>query len=200
MNAEAEFDVLRQQWQSDTAVPQDLRRTVERQSRLMKLGLVGDTAVTVVIGGGMTVWAVRSPEMLPVAIATWFFLAAAWTMSFRINRGNWTASASDTAAFLDLSIRRCRSALATIRFACALFVSEIVFSLGWIYNHSIRGHQSLWTWLFFSSFLIDLVCLGTLAFFGAVTCYRRKKTRELESFLNLRGEIVGLEANPAGKI
>ncbi len=193
MNTDVELDVWREQWQADGAVPLNLRRNVERQSRLMRIGLICDTLVTIVMGGGTTVLALRSPEsdFVLVAVATWLFLAVAWAVVLTANRGLWAPSAIDTATFVELSVRRCRSVLTTIWFAAGLFLCEVVFGLGWAYNHAIKGHATWWSWLFFSSLRIDIVWVCTLAFFVAIVWYRRKKRAELACLLELRREIAG---------
>jgi len=193
MTTDVELDVWREQWQADTAVPLNLRRNVERQSRLMKIGLVSDTIVTIVMGGGTTALALRSPgtDFVLVAIATWLFLAAAWAFVLTANRGLWTPSAIDTAAFVNLSVRRCRSVLATLWFAAGLFLCEVGFGLGWAYNHAIKGHETLLSWLLFSSLCIDVAWIFTVAFFGAIVWYQRKKRAELASLLELRREMAG---------
>jgi hypothetical protein len=42
MNVDTELEFWRQQWQSGTTVPLDLRRKMERQSRFMKINLIGE--------------------------------------------------------------------------------------------------------------------------------------------------------------
>lgn len=192
MNTDVELEIWQEQWQRDTAVPVNLRRSVERQSRLMKLGLLADTLVTIVMGGGATALAFLSsePGVGLVAVATWLFLAAAWTFVLTANRGLWAPSALDTATFVDLSVRRCQSALTTIWFAGALFLCEVAFGLGWGYKHSVQGHTPLGNWLWFSSLRIDIVWICTVAFFGAMAWYRGKKRAELTSLLKLRGEMT----------
>ncbi|MGO8789046.1 MAG: hypothetical protein ACLQVL_16915 [Terriglobia bacterium] len=188
MNIDAELEVWRQQWQSGTTVPLDLRRKVERQSRFMKIAFAGDVLVTITIGGATLGWALRSPrpEIVFLAVATWIFIASAWTFALMANRGNWSPSALDTAAFVDLSVRRCRARLAAVWFATGLFLVEIVFILGWVYNYSPAHRAPLLTWLFFGSVPIDIVWLGTVAFFGFLIWYRRKKRAELAYLLSLR--------------
>jgi len=178
MEIDAELEVWRREWQSEPTVPLDLRKKVERQSRFMKIGLIGDVLVTVIIGGGTIVWALRSPQpdILLLAVVTWIFLAAAWTLAVTLNRGNWLPSAMNTAAFVDLSIRRCRARLAAVRFGAGLFVVQIVFCLSWIYQHN--PHRPLRNALFFST-------LATVLFFAFLFWYRRKKLRELSYFLDL---------------
>jgi len=197
VNIDSELEVWREQWQSDTVVPVelqgDLRYKVERQSRLMRISLIVDIAVTVTIGGGITAWAIRSPqpEMVLLAVATWIFIAVAWTFSLAVNRGKWAPSAQDTAAFIDLSVRRCQSRLATVWFAAGMFVIQTVFVLSWVYLNSPARRQPLLTWLFFGSIPIDLVWLSTLAFFGFLIWARRKKRAELTRLYELRKKLCG---------
>jgi len=193
MSTDLEMDVWREQWQADVApaIPMNLRRKVERQSWLMKIGLISDTLVTIVMGGGTTAWALLSPkaEVALVAVATWVFLAAAWAFVLTANRGLWAPSALDAATFVDLSVRRCRSALGIVWFAVGLFICEVVFGLGWTYHYSVE-REPLMKWLLFGSVRIDVVWLVTVAFFGAIVWYRRRKRAELESLLKLRGEMA----------
>ena len=194
MNMDAELDVWRGQWQSGTTIPLDLRRRVERRSRLMKVGLIADILVTIVMGGGSTVWALYSPEPDTILLSAviWLFLAAAWTIVLTFSRGAWFPSALDAAAFVDLTVRRCRGALAAIRFAAGLYLCEIAFSLGWIHHYSPEGRKPIWTWLFFSSLRIDIIWLATLAFFGFLIWYRRSQRAELAYLVNL-GQSVGTD-------
>jgi hypothetical protein len=71
-----------------------------------------------------------------------------------------------------------------------LYISEIVFCLGWFYRHSPEPRTPLWAWLFFGSLTIDVVWAATLAFFGALIWYRRKKRAELAWLLALRGQVA----------
>jgi len=193
MTTDIELQDWREQWQSETSIPADLRKSVERQSRLMRIGLLGDVAVTLVIGGGSIAWAMRrgNAEFAPVALAAWVFLAAAWMFVLIANRGLWSPPAMESSAFVDLSIRRCRSTLATLWFAVALFFAEIAFGLGWAYTHSVKGHIPLMRWLLFGSLRVDIVWIATAVFLGALIWYRRKKQMELARLLNLREQMTG---------
>jgi hypothetical protein len=187
MTADLDLEALRQDWQAEDSVPPTLRRDVERQSRQMKIGLAGDILVTIVIGGGSTAWALLSGQKDAgyVAFGTWMFIAAAWMFVLMVNRGLWSPSAMDAAAFMDLSIRRCQASLAATWFAAALFVAEIVFGLSWAYTHADL-HESFGKWLLFSSLRIDAVWISTLAFVVGLVWFRNKKKRELARLLDLR--------------
>lgn len=187
MNVDTELEAWRRQWQSESSVPVDLRRMVDRQSRWMKTHLASQVLVTITIGGATAAWAVRDPQphIILLAIWTWVLIVAAWTFSLRVGRDTWSPSAQDTAAFIDLSVRRCRARLAAIPFASGFFLVQMVFVLGWVYKYSPEHSTPLWKWLLFSSLPIDTVWLCTVAFFGFQIWLRRKKRAELAYFLSL---------------
>ena len=138
MSVDAELENWRRDWQAADAVPLDLRKSVERQTRLMRLGLLADALVTAAMGGGTSWWAVssRQADVALLSVATWVFLAVAWAFGVAVNAGRWEPSALDSKAFLDLSISRCRARLATVKFGAGLAVCEFVFGLVWVYRHS----------------------------------------------------------------
>lgn len=196
MSRDFDLEALREDWQTEDSVPSTLRGDVERQSRRMKIGLAGDIAVTVIIGGGSTAWALLSGQKDAgyVAFGTWMFIAAAWMFVLLINRGLWSPSATDATTFLALSIRRCQASLAATWFAAALFVSEMVFGLTWAYTHADL-HESVGRWLLFSSVRIGVVWFATVAFVVGLFWFRKKKKRELAKLLDLRKGM--LEADGA---
>jgi len=189
MTVDSELESWRREWQTADAVPLDLRKSVERQTRAMRFGVLGDVVVTLVMGGGTTWWAVasRQADVALLAAATWVFIAVAWAFGLAVNAGRWEPAALDTKAFLDLSISRCRARLATVKFAACLAVSEIVFGLVWVYRHSSQRPPVL-RWLLFSSVPMDFVWAFAAAFFCLLIWYRRKKKAELDYLLQVRQE------------
>jgi hypothetical protein len=121
--------------------------------------------------------------MLVLAAATWSFIAVAWAFRVTNMRGLWSPSAMNTAAFVDLSVRRCRAQLAATLFGAGLFVCEMAFCLGWIYQH-VAARPPLLPWLF-GSWFNRVVWLFSPAFFVFLAWYRRKKGAELAWLLNL---------------
>ena len=192
MSVDLELEAWRQDWRSVPGAHDfDLRKKVQRQSRLMRVAVALDCLVTVVIGGGVTFWAARSsqPDAVSLAVATWVFLAAAWTFVLTASSGNWAPASQDTAEFLSLSIRRARATLAATVFQTALFWTEIVFCLGWIYRHN-QVRQPVLLWLLPSSLSMVAVWLASLAFTAFIVWFRRKKRRELECWIDLRNQTA----------
>ena len=60
METDNELETWRLEWQTENFVPPDLRKRVERDIRRHRLSFWASVAVTIVIGGGTTLWAVVS--------------------------------------------------------------------------------------------------------------------------------------------
>jgi hypothetical protein len=179
---DTELESWRSAWQdeppSTAAIPADLRERVRRQSRFLRIMLASEILVTVVIGGGTAVLALRSSDAdyVVLTLATWLFIAAAWTFAVVSRRGAWSPAALTTEAFLEISIRRARSGLAAATFGAGLYFVEIAFCLAWIYHHDHTLESLLWL----------QVSAITVVFLVFVLRYRRAKKRELGYLLNLR--------------
>jgi hypothetical protein len=188
MNVDTELDVWRQQWQSGPTIPLDLRRKVERQSRILKLNLIAEILVTIMIGGAVAGWAFRSRDagIILLAVGTWIYIAIAWTFGLIVNRGSWSPSAQDISAFIDLSVRRCRASLAAVWFAGGMFLFQLAFVLGWVHHYSPAHLTPISKWLFFGSIPIDIVWVCTAVFFGFLLWYQRIKRAELRCLRDLQ--------------
>ena len=104
MKADDELEGWQRQWQAQPAVPIDLRRRVERDLRGRRLRLLGSIAVTVLMGGGISLWAARSGEanVFVLAFTVWVFIAVAWALTLQLEwlRGPSRPLSETTAAFL----------------------------------------------------------------------------------------------------
>lgn len=152
MSRDPELDTWRHQWQAHSAMPADVRRRVERDIRWMRLGFLSEVAVTVICGGGITAWAIVSggADTVVVAVATWVFIAAAWTVSLTIagGLGQWKPASTTTAAFLDFSIRRRVAARRAIVAAAVLYAAFAAFMLVWRFqNPAGEAPADVWSYL-----------------------------------------------------
>lgn len=177
MTADQELMAWRAQWKEPNAAVElpDLAARVKRQSRNLRLMLACEVLVTVVIGGGSLVMAVRegSAEMAVLAAATWAFIAGAWGFGLWNRRGTWAPAALTTIAFLEISIKRCRGAIRATAFGMWLYVVEMAFCLGWIWHHH-GSWRILW-----STMMLGL-WVATAVFFVWAARYRRRQRAELE--------------------
>jgi hypothetical protein len=184
MIADNELQAWRDEWTAQPADAPDLTARVKRHSRFMRLMLLAEVLVTFVFGGG-TIWLAatsRQADLGVLAGATWVFLAVAWAFGVWNRRGTWRPVALTSSAYLEISIRRCRSAIRAVIFGMMLFVVEMLFCLAWIYNRT--GDAS-----FLYSTQMIAVGFATVAFFVGSLVYRTRKKRELASLLQLETSL-----------
>lgn len=183
MNIDLELDAWREEWQREAAAAPDLRRKVERQTRLMRVMRASEILVTMAFGGGTIVWAVRSGQASVFVLAglTWLSIAMAWAFSLANTRGLWSPAAESHSEFLRLSIHRCQAQIRATLFAAVLYCFNVAFTLAWVYqNQPIRPLGA-----FLLSWSVCVVWAVTLLFFGWLVWHRRAKQRELARLLSM---------------
>jgi len=180
MTVDQELHAWREQWASQAGDISDLGKRVKRQSRYMRFMLAAEMLVTVVMGGGTLWMAVDSKELdfSVLAGATWMFLAAAWGFGIWNRHGAWRPVSMTSSAYLEISIRRSRSAIRAVIFGMVLFAIEMVFCLGWIYKRT--GGTS-----FLYSARMIAVGMATVWFFAWSLRYRARKKAELAGLIEL---------------
>ncbi|HEY1304579.1 MAG TPA: hypothetical protein VGF24_13550 [Vicinamibacterales bacterium] len=195
-----ELEGWRAQWQTVALPPTDLRARVERETRMMRRSVVGELVVTVACGGGSVAWAVlsRRTDVLVLAFGTWVFIVIAWAISLFLRRDAWAPAAVSTAAFLDLSILRCRRRREAIVAQGILYVLILVFDLAWIY---LFGRQRD------SRDILSLLTSGAIAWIWPVTAalgfaavrWHERLTRELETLQRVRASLADNGRQPTGE-
>src|SRR2546426_3679803 len=125
-----ELEVWRGQWHAQPAVPIDLIRRVERQTVYMRLDWIPQI-LPALIGVGTVIGAVvtRNLNWVLLAVGTWAFIAIAWRFMVENKKGVWAPAAETTAAYVELSIERCRRRLDNIRFGNVMSVLLTIFVL-----------------------------------------------------------------------
>jgi hypothetical protein len=200
MELDLELDTWRREWQADTTGAIDLTARVERDTRRMRYLLIGDILVTVIFGGGSIAWAAvsRRNDVMVLVGGMWAFLAVAWLMSWVLRRGAWTPLAATTAAFLELSILRCRRRREATYGQCALYVAILSFDLWWIRTYSPpHAAMDLATFLTTPALLITWLVTAVLAVIAVLNF--RRLGRELESLTALREDFEGPPSSHDGR-
>lgn len=187
MTLDPELDTWRHQWQARDAMPPDVRRRVERDIQSMRLGLLSATAVTVVFGGGTTVWALVSGDagVAVLAVATWVFIAGTWAVSLTIERGfgRWKPASTTTVAYLEFSITRRIVIQRRIVAAAVLYAAFSAFMLAWRFQNP-AGEAATDVWGYLAARWMFWTITAVLA---VVAVWRwRALGREIEVLRDLR--------------
>jgi len=188
-----ELELWRKQWRGQPAVVIDLIRRVERETfhmRLGRLALLAPTAVATVV----TVLVAMKPNTGGVLFVAglWLFMGiTAWFVR-RNQRGVWTPAAETTAAYLELSIERCRRVENDWRVGRVLSILVTAFVLFGVY----KGMSASGVLKNTASYLIVAATfLWTICVVGYALFLNRRKVRktqvELEYLLNLQRQLHG---------
>jgi hypothetical protein len=148
--------------------------------------------VTIGIGGAVIARerALASPADVVLAIEVWAFIIVAWTGSLWLARGTWRPLAETTAAFIDISVRRCRSNLRAASFAAWLYVWQLSFVVLWrLFGSGVELTVLLTSWP-----VILLGWVGVPAFFVSRAWFIRTQRKHLDRLLELERQ---LKAGPA---
>jgi hypothetical protein len=183
-----ELETWRRQWQGQPAVPIDLIRKVERGTIYLRVGEYAfylPLAITI----ATTIGAFLNPNLLSILFAAglWLFIIIGRIFSNKNMKGVWAPTAETTAAYVDLSILRCRSRLSQIRFSNVLTPLITTFVLVGLYemfassgklekteDYVIVGLSFLWT-------------IGVVSLVQIILARQRKKIAvELAYLLDLK--------------
>lgn len=189
MNTDLELDGWRQRWQRQPVLREaaELKESVLRETRRLKLWLLAPAAVTVVIGGGVILQALSSPSpaAMVLAIGVWGFIATAWIGCLLLARGTWRPRAETTAAFLQLAIRRCESAVKTVPFGIGLYVFELLFMFVWAVSNGVGTPSQVLT----APSMIAIGWVGGPIFVALMIVYARRKRAELARLLEMQRQL-----------
>ena len=157
-------------------------------TRRMHLFLIIEVIITIVFCGGTLGWTLltRRTDALVLAIGVWFFTAAAWVISYLLRRDAWAPATLTTAAFIDLSILRCRRRYESVAGQALLYVLILTFDLAWIYAGR-ADHIALLPFL--ASQGVAWVWVVTALLAAAAVTQRRRLRRELQGLESLRRQF-----------
>jgi len=136
VNATPDLGDLRQQWQRQSPPATDvaaLRQRVAADSRTHRRTLFIVAIGTLLMLGYSLLRAARSDEpntWVSVVFVTCFAVLV-WLVALVLSRGTWRPRDESIAAYLDLSIHRCRSVIVAAPIGIVLYVAGLVGSLAW---------------------------------------------------------------------
>jgi hypothetical protein len=186
-----ELESWRREWNAQPLVPIELIRKVERQTVYMKLNHFA-LILPVLIGVGTIVAAVRMrtfPTVL-LAVGVWGWMSIAGYFQLKNSRGTWSPVSDTTAAYVELSIRRCRAAINNIRLMKIMtpLLVAVVFGADFLIVTSFGVLKTQRDYLFmFGAFVYAAAIVAVVVWL--VSRKRAKIQAELTWLLNLQRQI-----------
>ena len=189
MDVDVELDSWRRNWHAGQPAAPDLRARVERETRRMRRFVIIEVIITIVFCGGTLGWTLlsRRTDALVLTVGVWFFTAAAWAISYLLRRDAWAPATLTTAAFIDLSILRCRRRYESVVAQAILYVFILTFDLAWIYTGRADRIALL---PFLTSPGVAWVWMVTALLAAAAVAQRHRLRRELRGLESLRRQFV----------
>jgi len=171
-----------------------LRRQVRRRSLGLRWMTAGEAALTLTAIVVLEKLARSLGSPLDLFTLTTFAVLAACAFGFSLwNRwGIWRPSAESTAAYLELSLQRCRRRVRGLRAAWGLLALEVVLYLPWI-GHRLRlkgetePHVSAAWGAYGFLALVAAIAAAILLVLG------RRTRREIEKWEEMRRSLLGEE-------
>jgi amino acid permease len=190
MNAIPELDSLRQRWQGQASPVTDvtaLRERVGAESRAHLRTLVIVAVATLAVLGFTLLRALSSDEpntWVSVVFVTCFAVLV-WLVAMALSRGTWRPRDESTAAYVDLSIHRCRSVIIAAPVGIFLYVAGLVGSLFW--RQRLLGVE--WQHLLQAPEMILAGWIGAPAYTIGMLINARRQRRKLAFLEKLRSEL-----------
>ena len=190
MNATPDLGDLRQQWQRQSPPATDvaaLRQRVAADTRTNRRTLVIVAVGTLLMLGYSLLRAARSTEpntWVSVVFVTCFAVLV-WLVALVLSRGTWRPRDESIAAYIDLSIHRCRSVIVAAPIGIVLYVAGLIGSLAW--RQRLLGVE--WQQLLQAPEMILAGWIGAPAYAISMIVNARAQRRRLAFLEKLRSEL-----------
>lgn len=190
MSVDAELSAWQREWreQSLPAISADeLGRYVRRGNRNTLYGTVAAALFTIAAVVPLLRRAAQGEVEPRFLMGMLTFVLLVWFSALWLGRGTWRPRDETTAAFLEVSIRRCRAALLAVPIAAVLYCAELAYVL--LSTHRLDG-ASFGEMLRSTQFVVAGWIGGPL-YIGGQLWYARRQQQRLVRLRQLQSQLAG---------
>lgn len=192
MNALQDLDQIKQQWQAQSTTGPDLaalreRIAAENRSQRRTLALVGAGTLAVLTFTFAQAWQTNRTAAWFSFVFTAVFAALVWLVALWLSRGTWRPSDGSTAAYLELSIRRCRSVIVAAPVGVLLYIAGLTGSL--LSKQRLLGLE--WHQLMEAPSMILAGWIGAPLYTIGMLWNAQRQRKRLALLLDLRRQLGG---------
>jgi hypothetical protein len=190
MNAPQDLDQMKQHWQAQSAAGPDvaaLRKRVAADNRSHSRTLVLVGVATLLVLALTFGYAWRSARA-----AAWFsfvftaaFAALVWVVALWLSRGTWRPRDESTSAYLDVSIRRCRSVMLAAPVGVVLYIGGLAGSL--VSKHRLLDVE--WSQLLEAPAMILAGWIGAPVYALGMLWNAQRHRKRLATLLDLKRQL-----------
>jgi hypothetical protein len=192
MNPLQDLNDMKRQWRSQATPGPDLAALRERvaagsRSHRRTLQLVGLATLAVILYALVHAWRDGRPEAWLGFLFITAFAAVVWVVALWLSRGTWQPRDGSTAAYLEVSIQRCRSVIIAAPVGMVLYVAGLAGSLAW--KQRLLGAD--WSELLFVPSMIIAGWIGAPLYSAGVLWNAQRHRKQLAQLLNLKRQLLG---------
>jgi len=192
MNALQNLDEMKQRWQAQATAGPDLtalRDRVAADNRNHRRTLVFvaiATLAVLLITFGYAWQSARTAAWFSFAF-TAAFAALVWLVAMWLSRGTWQPRDGSTAAYLEVSIQRCRSVILAAPVGVVLYLAGLAGSLAW--KQRLLGLE--WDQLLAAPSVIIAGWIGAPLYSLGMLWNAQRHRKRLALLLDLRRQLSG---------
>ena len=190
MSIDAELTAWQREWREQplsSTSTDELVRTVRRGNRNAIYGTVAAAVFTVAALAPLLQRAANGDAEPRFVMGMLTFVALVWVSALWLARGTWRPRDETTAAFLEVSIRRCRAALLAVPVAAVLYCAELLYVL--LSTHRLEGAS--WGDMLRSTQFLVVGWIGGPVYIGGQLWYARRQRQRLVRLQQLQTELAG---------
>jgi len=180
----------RREWR-EQALPSttvaELAQSVQRGSRNAIYGTLAAALLTVLAVAPLIRRAVLGTIDLQFLYGILAFVVLVWVTALWLARGTWSPRDESTAAFLDVSIRRCRAAMLGVPVAFVLYGAELVYVLVSLQRIEAVDVRSL----LFTPQFIAVGWIGGPLYLAGQLWYGHRQRQRLQRLRQLQAQLEG---------
>lgn len=190
MNALQDLDQIKQRWQAQSATGPDIsalreRIAAENRSQRRTLALVGLGTLAVLALTFTQAWQGNRTNAWFSFVFTAVFATLVWLVALWLSRGTWRPSDGSTAAYLELSIRRCRSVIVAAPVGVLLYIAGLTGSL--LSKQRLLGLE--WSQLLEAPSMIFAGWIGAPLYTIGMLWNAQRQRKRLTALLELRKQL-----------
>lgn len=192
MNALHDMKHMKARWQEQSAAGPDLAALRERvaadnTSHRRTLWVVALTTIAVLLITFGSAWqGTRSAAWFSFAFTT-AFAAVVWVVALWLSRGTWQPRDGSTAAYLEVSIQRCRSVILAAPVGVVLYLAGLAGSLAW--KQKLLGLE--WEQLLTAPTMVIAGWIGAPLYTVGMLWNAQRHRKRLALLLDLRRQLSG---------
>lgn len=192
MNALQELNDMKRQWQSQKSADPNLAALRERvaadnRSHRRTLGLVALATLAVILFTFIHAWYDGRSEAWVSFLFTTGFSAVVWLVALWLSRGTWQPRDGSTAAYLEVSIQRCRSVIFAAPTGIILYLAGLAGSIAW----KQRLLDAEWNQLLFEPSMVLAGWIGAPLYSAGVLWNAQRHRKRLAMLLDLKQQLLG---------